>query len=104
MSKGISLRVGRPLVVELVPAGHLGRPLVLPISQLVVRMPNGTPVVVAAEFGPDHSYAVSRAGDEDFDRVLRNLQLDITSVQVDTVLTPAPPPGARLVAAPNLGE
>jgi len=97
---------GQPLIVELIPVGGVGRgkPIVLPVRQVVVRLSNGTPVVVASEFGPDGAYAVSRVGDDDFNRLLRALGLDITHVQVDTVQMPSPPPGARLIAGPKPGE
>ena len=106
--KSMTLRPedGQPLIVELIPLHGVGRgqPIVLAVRQAVIRMPNGTPVVVAAEFGPDGAYAVSRVGDDDFNRLLRALSLDITHVQVDTVQMPSPPPGARLIAGPKPGE
>ena len=108
MAKGITLKPGdgQPLIVELIPMAGVGRaePIVLPIRQAVIRMPNGTPIVIAAEFGPEGAYAVSQVGNDDFNRLLRALGLDVTHVQVDTVQMPPPQQGARLIAGPKPGE
>lgn len=108
MTKGLTIRPedGQPLLVELIPLLGVGKgqPLVLPVRQAVIRLANGTPIAIVSAFGPEGAYAVSHVGDDDFNRLLRAIGLDITHVQVDTVQMSSPPPGARLVAGPEPGD
>jgi hypothetical protein len=73
------------LTVELIPEpGVSGAvPLTLPVRQLVVRLPDGTPIALAAQFGPDGAYAVSKVGDDDFTRLLDMLGIAQTTIRVD---------------------
>jgi hypothetical protein len=43
------------------------------VDQVVIAAPNGTPITVAVDI--DGNVIVSRAGDQDFTRVIRELQL-----------------------------
>lgn len=83
--------------------GNRIRPLVLSVTQVVVRQDNGTPTMVAAEYGPDDTQAISKVGDDDFNTTLQNLGIH-DGVVCDTILLPPPPTGARLLAGPRLGE
>lgn len=90
------------MIVEIIPAGGLGRtaPLRIEAAQVLVRQANGTPIAIAAEYGPDRSHAVTMAGQDDFVRTLRNLGID-DPVVCDRIKLLQPPPGARLVAGPT---
>jgi hypothetical protein len=90
------------MIVELIQRGGLGRskPIVLDVTQIVVRQNNGTPIYVCAHYGPDDACAHSVAGMEDFNRYLRVLGIDMTVV-VSTIQIPGPPPGAKLLTGPK---
>lgn len=55
-------------------------PLKLPASQVVVRMPDGTPVIVAALFGGAASVLVSHCEDPRFNDNLRKLGINETVI------------------------
>lgn len=106
MADGLTLNnPGGPLVIELLEHG-VGRraPLRLTARQIVIRLPNGTPVVIAAEYGPDGCYAVSTYNDDDFNRMLRNLNIDRQPVTVVQAAMAPPINGSVLVAGPRPGE
>lgn len=100
---GLTVQSAVPLIVELLPSGGIGSgpPIKIPASQVVIRLPDNTPVCVVSAYGPDGCYAISHAMDEDFNRMLRNLGITMSQVKVDRVELPAPPPGARLISSPN---
>lgn len=92
------------MIVEIIPDGGIGRcaPLKIPAAQVVVRQDNGTPIFVAAKWGPDRADAYSTVGMKDFAQICRAIGLDITEVDVQTLRLPGgPPAGARLVAGPS---
>lgn len=67
-------------IVEIIET--VGRPpLRLEASQVVVRMPNGTPVCAAALFGSSDSVLVSHCEDPNFNANLKKLGIN------DTVIT-----------------
>ncbi len=74
----------------------------LDITQAVIRQNNGTPIAVAAEYGPEGAQAICHLGDEDFHRMLRNLGID-EPVICDLLELPRPSPEARLIAGPRPG-
>jgi hypothetical protein len=90
------------VILEIIPEGGIGRgpPLVIAATQIVIRADDGTPICVAAHFGPERAYAVEKAGDPDFQRALRAMGIRETVI-CDRVELPKPPPGARLVADPR---
>jgi hypothetical protein len=92
------------VIVEILLADGLGKaaPLVLNASQVLVRQDNGTPIMIAAKFGPDGAEAVGSLGHdaEEFNRFLRACGVNMTCV-VQRLRLPKPPPGARLVAGPR---
>jgi hypothetical protein len=92
------------MILEIIPDGGIGRgaPIRLLATQIIVRLDDGTPVAVAAHYGDGTSYAVSMAGKDDFNRILRNLGVHQTVI-CDTIELPKPPPGARLIAGPKPG-
>lgn len=55
-------------------------PLRVPASQVVVRMPNGTPVSVAALFGSNSSVLVSHCEDPDFQSNLQKIGINETVI------------------------
>lgn len=90
------------MIVEIIPADGIGkgRPIVLAACQVVVKQNNGTPICVAAEYGPDRCQAVAKVGDDDFQRTLYALGIHQTVI-CDTLSLSKPPPGARLIAGPK---
>lgn len=92
------------MFVEIIPAEGISksRPLRLAINQIVVYQNNGTPVMVAGEYGQDRTQIMARVGDDDFNRVLRSLGIDMTVMCADVEL-PQLPAGARLIARPQPG-
>lgn len=90
------------IVDLLVRDGLVVRRVSVPINQVVVRQDNGTPVALAAEYGPDGSQVVTKIGDDDFNRMLRNV-LGEDPVICDLLDLPKPFPGARLIAGPRPG-
>jgi len=91
--------------VTLIPKGGVGRhpPLVLEAAQVLVAHDDGTPLAVAAEYGPDGGVAASHALDQDFNRMLELLGIRRTTV-CDRVEVAKPPSGARLIAGPRSGQ
>lgn len=80
---------------EVVPGSAGVTPLLIPASQVVVRLGDGTPVCVIQEHGRDGDFRCVQAGDPEFDRVL--LELGIQPPQVNRLRAPPPPSGARLL-------
>ena len=81
--------------------GRLSR-IVIPATQILIRQLNGTPIAIAADYGPEGATAVASAAfdNNEFHRTMRNLGIDAT-VLVSTIKMPPPPPGARLLADPT---
>ena len=79
-----------------------GQPIVLPCTQILICQDNGTPIVVAVEYGPEGAQAVGSVGHNpsEFHRLLKALGIERTVI-VDTIKMPEPQPGARLVAGPT---
>src|SRR5262249_32635138 len=61
------------IVDLLVQDGRVLRRCSLPVTQIVVRQNNGTPVIVAFETGPERTQVLARIGDEDFNKQLRSV-------------------------------
>ncbi len=91
------------MIVEIIPDIGTGPPVRLPCSQVVIRREDGTPVVVAAKFGPERAIAASIAGDADFNRMLHALGINMTVI-TDRLELPKPPPGAKLIAGPDVNH
>lgn len=97
------------MIAEIVVSGGLGKKEVirLPISQIVLKYEDGTPIYAGAHYGPDRAWAHERACVEqetlrpaDFQQILRALGINMTVV-VDQIEMPKPPPGARLLYGPR---
>lgn len=89
------------MIVELLPRGGLGhgKPVRMEASQVVVRQNNGTPVMIAADYGEVGNIVVASVAHnpEEFNRTLRQLGIGMTVI-VDRLQMPPPPPGARLIS------
>ena len=92
------------MILEIIPEGGIGltQPLVIHAGQVVIRQDNGTPICVAAHFGPERGYAVEKVGDPDFNRTLKAIGINETVI-CDRIQMPKPPPGAKLIADPRKG-
>ncbi len=55
-------------------------PLTVDASQVVIRLPDGTPVSVAALFGSEEALLVSHADDSDFNENLNKLGINETVI------------------------
>jgi len=66
------------LILEIIPKGGIGvaKPEVIEATQVVIKQADGTPIGVAAEYGPEGAHAVSHAGDDDFNKILEALGID----------------------------
>lgn len=66
------------MILEILPKGGIGagEPTILEASQVLIKQADGTPIGVAAEYGPEGTYAVSYAGEPDFNRILSALGID----------------------------
>jgi hypothetical protein len=63
---------------------QLGKPPVrLSASQVVVRMPDGTPVSVAALYGSSESVLVSHCSDPNFQQNIKKLGVNETIIVTD---------------------
>lgn len=74
------------------------KPLRIAATRVAVFNDQGTPLLVAGEYGPEGASAVASYQDRDFTRVLEALGFGRHQVEVDVVDSPPPPPGARLLA------
>lgn len=75
-------------------------PVRLPAARFVVYQDNGTPIVAGAEIGSNREPSVAMVGMDRFGQILRLLGIT-ANVAVQTLQSPEPPRGARLVAAPK---
>jgi hypothetical protein len=78
-----------------------GKPLRIPVSQLLVMDDNGTPICVAGEYGMEGAYKVSHAADDDFNQTLRAFGVGKHQVIVDHIKSLPVPGGARLLTGPG---
>ena len=74
-----------------------GQPFKLAVTQLVVFNGQGTPIMVAAEFGVEGAQCIAKAGDADFDRVLKSVGFGHHKVIVEELNLSPPPSGAKLL-------
>ena len=86
------------MILEIIPKGGIGAggPVVMEVSQVLIKQVDGTPIGVAAEYGPEGAYAVAHAGDTDFNRILKALGID-QLVITDTLYADGTPGSVRLV-------
>jgi len=75
-------------------------PLVLEVGLVICQHSDGTPFMVAGDYGPEGTHRASHALDRDFNQTLRKLGIDRT-VFCDELLLPPPPPGAKLIRKPE---
>lgn len=92
------------MIVRIIPSGGLGHvtPIDLAASQVLVMMDDGTPVMVAAAYGPDGAICVGSAshdGDE-LNTILRSLGVNMTTV-VKRIPRQRVPAGAVLLSSPK---
>lgn len=58
---------------------HLGRPIVLPATRVVVQDEHGNPLMIAVEDGPG-THICGMAGDPDFPNLMKTLGIDRTLI------------------------
>ncbi len=59
-------------------------PICIPVSQISICLPDGTPIFLAGEYGPNKSYIITRLGDKDFDYALELFQEEVRKVEIVT--------------------
>ncbi len=84
------------MIVELISEG---KPVRIPVSQLVIFNDEGTPVAVAGLFGPG-AIKVAHALDDDFQQTLRAFGYGRHHVEVQEIQTAPVPGGAKLITGP----
>lgn len=79
-----------------------GKPLRLNANQVLIRLDDNTPVMLAAHYGPDNALAAGSAAHnpDEFRRLLQSLGVGETVI-VKTVSGSPPPSGARLLRRPG---
>ena len=85
------------IVQILTPTG----PVQLEASQVLVMNNEGTPVLIAGEFGPPGCQKVAKVGDSDFQRTLETFGYGRHDIVVEDVKLPAVPAGAKLLSKPT---
>lgn len=89
------------MIVEIIHEGvGVKPPLRLKATQILIRQDNGTPICLAAEFAGQAAQVVSKAGDPDFNRVLKLFSINM-DVECTILNTPGPPAGSRLLTGPT---
>ena len=86
--------------LEILTKGVGGTPLFIDASLVICRLADGTPVMLAGEYGPDGEVRASHALDDDFNQTLGALGVS-QLVMCDRLVLPSPPPGAKLLHAPT---
>ena len=81
------------MIVELISEG---KPIRIPVSQLVVYNDEGTPVAIAGEFGMG-AIKVAHAMDEDFEATLRTFGVGRHKIEVVELPAHSVPGGAKLL-------
>jgi hypothetical protein len=89
------------MIVELLNGIGGSEPIRLPASQVVVYNDQGTPIMIAGEYGPAGAYRIARVGDEDFNQILQAFGVQRHAVIVDQVAGAPVPGGAKLIAGPD---
>jgi hypothetical protein len=84
------------MLIQLTSIGD-GGTVSLPVSQLVVFNDQGTPIMVAGEYGPPGSIKVAHAADPDFKQVLRAFGYGRHQIETTNLSLPEPPSGAKLL-------
>ena len=74
-----------------------GSPIRLSVSQIVVYNNQGTPLLVAAEYGIDGAQCIAKVGDDDFERVLKSVGFGHHKIIVDELNMSPVPSGAKLI-------
>lgn len=88
------------MIVDLVP--RVGIPPVrMNASQIVVYNDEGTPIMVAGEFGPNGAHKVAHAGDSDFQQTLKAFGVGRHEVVVEEIDLGPVPAGVKLIGQPN---
>ncbi len=86
--------------VTILPNGIGSKPVVLEATLVVCEHDNGTPFMVAGNYGPEGAERASHALDDDFNDTLRKMGVNKTVI-TDKLQLPPPPPGARIIRGPG---
>jgi hypothetical protein len=72
-------------------------PIAVDASQLLVMNNEGTPIMVAGEYGAPGFQSVSKVGDDDFEKTLEVFGFGRHEIVVEKLKTPPVPAGATLI-------
>jgi len=76
-----SININGDLIIEII--DNNGKPWKIKGNIFIVKLSNGTPVVVVSKIGNDDTYLISRIDDKDFNNIINDLGLDITEIHID---------------------
>lgn len=89
------------MIVEIIDGIGGPAPIRFPASQVLVCADDGTPIMIAGEYGLDGTYKVAHVGDRDFQQVLKAFGVQRHEVIVDHIESAPIPGGAKLIAGPT---
>jgi len=75
-----SIKVNDSIIVEIIDDN---KPIKITGHSVIIRLSNGTPVVIVHKLGQENTYLISRVDDYDFNNIIKDLGLDITEVHVE---------------------
>lgn len=91
------------MIIEVLPDGIGSTPVRLNATQVLVRSSDGTPLMVAAEYGPPGTHLIGSLGHNkaEFEKVLRELRIATTKLVLQSIKVPQPMGGAQLLSNPG---
>jgi hypothetical protein len=91
------------MIIQILP--KIGeQPIQLDAAQFIVLNDAGTPIIVAAEYGPQGAIRVCHAGEgaDKFNAAMRAMGYGQHKIIVDELSQPPAPRGARLIGGPGV--
>jgi hypothetical protein len=85
------------VIVEFISGGQVLR---LDVSQFIAYNGEGTPVVVAGEYGP-RAVKAAHAADDDFNRTMAAFGYGRHDIEAELISAASVPDGAKLLAGPG---
>jgi len=89
------------MIIDVINGIGGAEPIRLDASQVVVYNDQGTPIMVAGEYGPKGAHCVAHVGDANFNQILQAFGVQRHEVIVDHIDRAPVPGGARLLAGPT---
>jgi hypothetical protein len=90
------------MIIDIATIGEA--PIRLNGAQIVVYNDEGTPIMVAGQYGIEGACKVAHAGDADFQQTLRAFGVDRHEVVAEEIRLSPVPAGARVIRSPIEGD